>query len=380
MPTTDTPPERSEHAVSLGILGWVRVLSRSTYITSSLLRKAVVAVARGKGKRGGLSLYDYVTFQGMRDYQCGLGAVGIQNLLPATATTCRWFARRHGLPHSKIVLADGTIAVWIGPAEPAKVVVVFHGGGYMAPALPQHVALPFGFAKSPRRDSAVVVLQYDLASENANHYPNQLQQAVSLIDYLLHSRKISASVITLLGDSAGGHLLLGLLLHINHPNPKAPPVNIGGARFSGAALVSPWVELNSTCESLKSNEPKDILSGTALAYWARNLLGDAPLDHWNSPLTAPAAWWADLPVENILVTYGEDELFCDDVARLCEVLQRAHGHARTTTAGFPGELHVHMIINRLLMINKPCRSESVFVEWLTACLDAPAAEVERTSA
>jgi acetyl esterase/lipase len=96
----------------------------------------------------------------MRDYQCGLNAVGIQNLLPSTSKTCVNFAKKHGISHSKIQLPDGTLALWLGPRKANKVIVFFHGGGYMAPALSEHMSFAFGFAKSPRKDVSVVVLQY----------------------------------------------------------------------------------------------------------------------------------------------------------------------------------------------------------------------------
>lgn len=91
-------------------------------------------------------------------------------------------------------------------------------------------------------------------------------------------------------------------------------------------------------------------------------MGESAPDHWNSLLTAPAAWWADLPVEDIFITYGDDELLRDGASELCDVIQA--GHARTTATRFSGELHAHMLMNRFLHINKPCESESAFRSWL----------------
>jgi acetyl esterase/lipase len=182
------------------------------------------------------------------------------------------------------------------------------------------------------------------------------------MEHLLHSKEILPSSITLVGDSAGAHLLLSLVLHLTHPNPRVSPLEIDG-RLSGAILVSPWVNMASSSDSMKSNEHRDILSAAALVYWAQNFLGGSAPDPWNSPLTAPTEWWSNLPIDDMLITYGEDELLRDDTSRLCEILQTHH--AQTTTAlEFSGELHVHMVINRLLRINKSCESEKVFVNWL----------------
>jgi hypothetical protein len=46
---------------------------------------------------------------------------------------------------------------------------------------------------------------------------------------------------------------------------------------------------------------------------------------------------------------------------------------------FPGELHVHMVMNKFLLINRPCESEKVFVDWLrkqTASAVTSASKVE----
>ena len=90
----------------------------------------------------------------------GLTAVEIQNLLPSTSKTCRKFARKHGIEQSAIQLPDGTIAHWLGPRKASNVVVFFHGGGYMSPALTAHLSLAFGFSEPSDRDLSVVILSY----------------------------------------------------------------------------------------------------------------------------------------------------------------------------------------------------------------------------
>ncbi|KAI6777805.1 uncharacterized protein J7T54_002841 [Emericellopsis cladophorae] len=295
----------------------------------------------------------------MRAYQCGLGAVQVQNLLPGTSKTCARFAKARGVPHATIHLPDGSTAAWLGPREAKKVVVLFHGGGYMAPALTDHISLAFGFSKQVRGDVAVAVLHYSLASEGANHYPCQLQQAVWLIGHL-RSDGIGPSAITLLGDSAGAHLLLSLLFHLVHPEPRVSPLKLD-EQFSGAALVSPWINLSTTSTLAQSSTDKDVLEAAALRYWASNFLGGVQPSPWNDQLTAPAEWWHSLPVENILVTYGDNELLRDDISVLCDALK---SHPKLTVCKAVGEVHVHMVLNRFLRINKPCESEGVLVEWL----------------
>lgn len=141
-----------------------------------------------------------------------------------------------------------------------------------------------------------------------------------MIEHLVQLEKVSPSAITLIGDSAGAHLLLSLILHIGHPNPLVPQLDLEG-KFAGAVLVSPWAALLSTAESMQSNQEKDILSAGALTYWAQNFMGDAATDPWNTPLMAPDEWWREIPVTEIAVIYGDNEVLRDDTARLCEKLQ-----------------------------------------------------------
>lgn len=206
-------------------------------------------------------------------------------------------------------------------------------------------------------------------SEGANQYPHQLRQATSLLGHLIHTKSISPSSITLVGDSAGGHLLLSLALHLTHPNPQVTPLKLE-KRLAGAVIVSPWLNLHEPPESMRTCEDKqDILDAKAVAYWAKNFLAGAQSDYWNDPLTAPRDWWRDLPVGDIFVTYGDDELLRDGGANLVEILQAVR-RASTTAVRCVGELHDHMIMNRFLMLNKSCESENAYKSWLD-CHMAP---------
>lgn len=141
-----------------------------------------------------------------------------------------------------------------------------------------------------------------------------------MIEHLLYSEKLPPSAITLIGDSAGAHLLLSLVLHLSHPNPAVSPLKTEGS-FAGVVLISPWVDMNSSTESITSNRRKDLLGAVALAYWAHNFFGDSPPDLWNTALMAPDEWWATVPAKEIVVTYGDDELLRDDAAMLCDKIK-----------------------------------------------------------
>ncbi|KAL3477732.1 Alpha/Beta hydrolase protein [Aspergillus californicus] len=306
----------------------------------------------------------------MRDYQSTLSPVEIQKILPSTSRGCRSFAAAYRIPITQISLPENTLAFKLGRDGPAwKVIVFFHGGGYATPALRDHFRFAYGFDPEAASQNGVslFVLEYGLASERKNQYPRQLQQAVWLMAHILHDRGIPASDITLIGDSAGAHLLLSLLVHIARPNTRVSPLEIpGGGRLSAAILVSPWVNMHSSAKSMVSNQRRDVLDASSLAYWATNFLGDIGAEYWNDPMAVPADMWGSVPVDRMFVVYGEDELFRDDIQTFCTTLQDNLGKEdnRFCSVSVPGEIHEHMIMNRFLRIGKSCESEKVFMSWL----------------
>ncbi|KAG5980226.1 hypothetical protein E4U54_006820 [Claviceps lovelessii] len=301
----------------------------------------------------------------MRLYQGRLSPVRIQNLLPSTGTSCARFARRHGLAHAVTELEHGAVVHRLGleraDGDAARHVVLFHGGGYMAPVMGTHLEMAFGFADAPGGDVVVHVLQYGLVSEHANPYPRQLQQASALIHHLLHTQHMPASSIILLGDSAGAHLLLSLALHLRHPNPLVTAAPLQDT-FAGAVILSPWLSLHVPAQAMRADPTEDVLDQHSLAGWAAGFLGGAPSDPWNDPLTAPRDWWSGLPFDDILLLYGQDELLRDDGVTLAGLLEESH--PSVVAVGVPGEVHVHMVMNRFLRLNRPCESEEVYKRWM----------------
>ena len=339
MAESATSPQSRSSAPPPSLWGWISLLSKATGISNlppllfpekrnrrSLLT-AFIAITvflhalktLARPPKNDRTTRQQIAYTGIRIYQSSLPATSIQNLRPSTTTTCKKFAKKHHVRPSPIQLPDGTIACWIGPKDALKVVVVFHGGGYMAAALTEHISIGFAFSKPTQKDLAVVVLQYSLASENASHHPIQLQQAVSLLQHLLYDLNIPSSSITLIGDSAGGHLLLSLLLHLTHPKPLTAPIKLE-IKFSSAVLISPWVTVSTSATSMQLNKEKDVLTISGLEYWGRNFLGGKEMDCWNTPLMAEGEWWGEVPCEEMLVLYGEDELFRDDIEEFCAKL------------------------------------------------------------
>ncbi|KAJ9264416.1 hypothetical protein DTO212C5_7142 [Paecilomyces variotii] len=357
MSTGVSQQEKDGSPPSLTLRQWLHLIGKVARSLCIIILRSIAAPFRlPKGQ----TWSRYVRYEGMRVFQTALSAVEKQNALPSTESTCRRFSRKRGLSQKDIQLPDGTKVHWIGSPDAPRVIAYFHGGGYAAPALSQHIS--FLYDKVSRyRDVSILVLSYDLASETKNHYPRQLRQAVSMLNYLINEANKMPSNISLVGNSAGCHLMLGLLLHISHPSPLAPSLEIPGQLYQ-AILTSPWVTFDVSARSMETNKDKDIICPSALAYWGQNVLSGAKVDPWNTPLSAPRQWWSDLKVGDILILYGGDEVMHDDAAEFSSILKAAH--PRTTVYELPGECHEQVLMNDLLHLNMEPLSGKIFSGWM----------------
>ncbi|KAF3392054.1 Steryl acetyl hydrolase 1 [Talaromyces pinophilus] len=381
---------------SLTLWGWLCLLAKVGGIVAGLIFKAVRYPFLSRKSKTKRSFHHYIAYEGMIDFQSGLSAVEKHTVLPSTAWQCKSFAHGNNLPYEKVTLHDGTLAFLLNGSSSStkhalglnpftrgskkaaalademvvakqkanKVIVYFHGGGYVAAILPQHLHLIYSFEDKPRYKDGVVVyvLAYGLVDEKANHYPTQLRQAISLLNHIINTENIPPSNITLMGNSAGANLLLSVILHLSHPNPDVPPLNMKDEKFAAAVAISPWCNMDTSAESMTTNANKDVLAASALEYWGGNFLGGRSLDPWNSPLQAPAEWWTDLKVGELLMIYGEDEIMRDDTEVLCKRVQSAH--PQTTVYGLPGESHEQMAMTKLLHLPWISDSEKIYTAWM----------------
>ena len=159
-------------------------------------------------------------------------------------------------------------------------------------------------------DAAVLLLSYTLAPEA--RYPQQLKQSVELLRYVTKDLNKEPSSIVLAGDSAGGGLVLGVLSHLSHPHPAIQPLDISQP-LKAALLVSPWVSFSTTAKSMDTNKYKDIVPAEGLRRWSNTYLEQAAADNYNQPGLAPAEWWKDMQVDEVLIVAGSDEVLLDGI-------------------------------------------------------------------
>ena len=126
----------------------------------------------------------------------------------------------------------------------------------------------------------------------------------------------------LVGDSAGGNLILGLLSHLLHPHPSLEPLVLPKPLL-GAAVISPWGDFNTSAPSYTSNQYKDSVNAAVLQKWSDYFMGSAKADEYNQPFRAASSWWENLSgkVQNMLITAGSDEVLVDDIMAFAEKIK-----------------------------------------------------------
>jgi acetyl esterase/lipase len=223
--------------------------------------------------------------------------------------------------------AGGVPAEWAIPAgaDATRVLLYLHGGGYSVGSIVSHRKLVGHLAKAAGVRGLSVA--YRLAPENP--FPAGLDDAVTAYAWLLGDG-IAAAHIGIGGDSAGGGLALATALALRERGMPAP---------AGLVLLSPWTDLASTGESLKTNIGKDLL--------IRGVNDDAPGvtsyagdNDVKNPLISPLyADFSDFPP--FIVHVGGDELLLDDSTRLAE--WASAGGCEVTIEIWPEMQHVFQI-------------------------------------
>ncbi|CAA6829211.1 MAG: Esterase/lipase [uncultured Aureispira sp.] len=180
-----------------------------------------------------------------------------------------------------------------------KIVLYLHGGGYTCGSIKSHAGLIGKIALETGIPH--LAINYRLAPEHT--YPAALDDALKAYLWLLEKEHFNPNDIILMGDSAGGGLVLATLLKIKAMGLSNPLT---------AVTISPWTDLTVSGDSALSNPEKDPILDVAKAReWAQWYAGDTSLkDPFVSPLFGDLA---DLPP--ILMQVGTDEILLSDAVR-----------------------------------------------------------------
>ncbi|KAH6698993.1 Alpha/Beta hydrolase protein [Leptodontidium sp. MPI-SDFR-AT-0119] len=332
----------------LSVLEKLEVLPALLSTLASTVLSLFTGVWKAKDRRP-QSYYRFVALTGLRKFVENTTARQQHYVSPPTDDAYELVCKRRGQTPKSEILSDGTRAHWIGSSGAEKIVLNFHGGGYVLPASEFMVDFMFQVVEvlnKKGKNAACLFLAYDLAP--GAQYPRQLQQASSLINHLTQTLKISPRNIIITGDSAGANLAVSLLSHITHPHPDTsiPRVTLPkNTPFLGLVLISPWISFDTTLPSFTENEFKDCVSQPGGKKWSGAFLGcvwphDGAKDNYNEALRAPADWWTGTPVSEICILCGSEEVLRDGIVEFEAKLRRGVGEeTRVEMTVVRGEYH-----------------------------------------
>ncbi|ORE18289.1 alpha/beta-hydrolase [Rhizopus microsporus] len=160
-------------------------------------------------------------------------------------------------------------------------------------------------------------------------YPEPVHQCVSAYNYLTNHLGVSPSKVVLSGDSAGGALVIETLIRTYAPgildNLDAPRTNFDLPLPAAALLSSPLVSPETTQESWKKYEKKDIISLSL----AKSVFKEY--------LDLPNVKMEDLPIlrisqinnkfdrflpKNVLVIAGTKEVLYDSIVQMVDFIKQ----------------------------------------------------------
>lgn len=241
------------------------------------------------------------------------------------------FAVSHGVEFEGVSNAD-FCGEWIIPRSQEdylddQVVLYLHGGGYISCNPKTHRAITAALARLLHR--RVFAVDYRLAPESP--FPAAVDDAARAFTWLLEQGTKPRN-IAVAGDSAGGGLVVALLLRLKATGQPMPAC---------AACLSPWVDLTGewnygNADSCSMFRPTDV-SAFAELY----LNGASPRKPEASPV------FADLTgLPPLLIQASGSELLYDEAVRLHEKALRSG--VESTLRVYAGLPHVWQIFAFLI--------------------------------
>ena len=221
---------------------------------------------------------------------------------------CRAFPQNKEVEIRTLRLA-GLRAEEIKPqTESTQLIFHIHGGAFFLGSLKTHRAFLTQIAA--RTQMQVLHVDYPLSPEH--QHPEAIDALFDIYTTLL-DQGVQSKDIILSGDSCGANLALALALRIQQE--KLPQV-------SGLILLSPFLDLTLTSESLRYNAQHDALLSIETLETGINYYVPKNMDK-SDPTISPL--FADLTgLPPILVQVGSKEILLDDAQRFKERAEQAN--------------------------------------------------------
>jgi acetyl esterase/lipase len=194
---------------------------------------------------------------------------------------------------------------WVHPPspEPDRAVLYLHGGGFAYYSTAHHNLIALAALAARARTFA---LDYRLAPEHA--YPAQLEDALAAYRWLLETG-CKPERLVVIGDSAGGNLVLTLLLALREAGLPLPALGV---------CLAPWTDLANSGASMRANEATDWIDRRMAERWSRDYRRAA---NAADPLVSPLC--ADLRgLPPLYLQAGGGEILLDMIRAFAERASR----------------------------------------------------------
>ncbi|MCG8434022.1 MAG: alpha/beta hydrolase, partial [Gammaproteobacteria bacterium] len=220
----------------------------------------------------------------------------------------------------------GLHAEWFTPEDPAKgkIILYLHGGAYIMGNCATHRQLVSYLSRAC--NVRAVLPEYRLAPEHP--YPAAIDDALSAYR-ALRDEGYGPGDIFVAGDSAGGGLTMALLLSLRDAGEPMP---------AGALLLSPWLDLTASGESMVTRADRDPWfkpgdMSVIAAYYCK-------VDEFREPRVSPV--FADVSgLPPIFIQVGDDEILLSDSKRMASKLEAAG--SEVTLEIWPEMWHVFQV-------------------------------------
>ncbi len=209
----------------------------------------------------------------------------------------------HGARRSEVAIGDvnAVSATWIDAkgARKDRVILYLHGGAFIAETPAIHSALVARIGAQAR--ARALMPSYRLAPEFP--WPAALDDCIAAYRFLLDNG-FDATDIALVGDSAGGNLVLGLMLRAR---------DVGLPQPAGAVVLSPATDGTLSGDSLRRNVGHDAMFAPSLFHAMVPLYLPDPGLRTHPHVSPLHGNLQGLPP--ILMLVGSTELLLDDSVR-----------------------------------------------------------------
>jgi acetyl esterase/lipase len=149
---------------------------------------------------------------------------------------------------------------WVSPPELTSdaTLLYLHGGGY---AFHSGVSRRFADMMASLLGARMFVPDYPLTPEHP--HPAQQEDALAAYRYML-AEGVDPKRLVVIGDSAGGHLTLMLLVALRDAGLPQPALAVG---------LCPWTDIGPRGPSLNGNDPYDCVQGYMAVRFGEWLVG-----------------------------------------------------------------------------------------------------------